>query len=1059
MRKFQDLPIKHKLTWIIMLASVVALFLACASFVGYEVLAQRRTMVRTLFSLADVVRDNAYSPLLFNDQKAARELLSSLGTDSHIVAACIYDKNGSPFARYWRDGNADQYQAPPVEAESYRFTSDSLRLFHKIAVDGRYAGAVFIQSDLQELYLRLRLYAAIVLAVLLLSALVVFFLSTKLQHVISGPIVHLERTATAVASERNYSIRANKQGGDEMGRLIDRFNEMLDQIQQRDVALREARDELERRVAERTAELRQEVAERKRAERALYQSQQLYRLMALNASDLLYVYRPDSGKVDWFGQTAKLFGHADGEFPEGREGWEARIHPDDLDRVRATYQRSNDTGEAFQVEYRIRREDGAWLYWADRGRPVYDDDDGRSVIEFVGACTDVTERKRAESELINAKEAAEGANRAKSEFLANMSHEIRTPMNGVIGMTGLLLGTKLLPEQRDYAETIRASAESLLTIINEILDFSKIESGKLTFEILDFHLPELVESTLDLLADQARRKEIELVCWLPTDLPKRLRGDPGRLRQVLLNLLGNAVKFTEQGEVFLQIEKVEEADGEVTLRFVVKDTGIGIRPQAQRTLFDPFTQADGSTTRKYGGTGLGLAISKQLVQMMGGAIGVESVPGRGSTFWFTARLQRQALPGTTLLLRDDLFANARVLVVDDNQTNCKVLHDYLRSWRLESQCVSNGVEALRALRQAVLAGKPYNLVITDLRMPDMDGIMLTRAIKTDPEIPQPKIILATSVGPRLTDAEAMECGVDQCLLKPLKQSQLYDGLVEVLTGPVISELIGNEGIEPEIEPAAQPEALRVLVAEDNAVNQKVALQQLRRLGYRADVVASGLEALATLERIPYDVVLMDCQMPEMDGYEATRRIRQREQQTGLPRLRVVAMTANAMEGDREKCLAAGMDDFITKPVRVKALQAAIEQQRAPVSLASAPASQRRSTIASVNLDSLERLRELRTPGQPDPLAEIIDLLIEQTPTYLRLLKAASDEQDPAKLSQAAHALKGSCGNVGVEQMAAWCGELELMAKRGTLASAAELIARLEQEFLAVKATLESQRTL
>src|SRR2546425_3937110 len=382
--------------------------------------------------------------------------------------------------------------------------------------------------------------------------------------------------------------------------------------------------------------------------------------MALNASDLLYVFRPDDGKIDWYGQIDKLLGYSEGELPRTREAWERSIHAEDCGRVKAAYTRAHETGEAFHVEYRIRRKDGAWLYWADRGRTVFDDDNGKSLIKFVGACTDITARKGAEAELIHAKEAAEAANRAKSEFLANMSHEIRTPMNGILGMTGLLLDTDLGLEQRDFGETIRASAESLLTIINEILDFSKIESGKLTFETLDFHLRELVESTQDLLAEQARSKDIELVCWLPTEIPKRLRGDPGRLRQVLLNLLGNAVKFTERGEVLLQIENVEESEDEVTLRFVVRDTGIGIPPESQRTLFQPFTQADTSTTRKYGGTGLGLAISKQLVEMMHGGIGVESAVGRGSTFWFTVRLQKQPAGGTTLVRREDVFARQRV---------------------------------------------------------------------------------------------------------------------------------------------------------------------------------------------------------------------------------------------------------------------------------------------------------------------------------------------------------------------------------------------------------------
>src|SRR6185503_12711600 len=424
----------------------------------------------------------------------------------------------------------------------------------------------------------------------------------------------------------------------------------------------------------------------------------------------------------------------------------------------------------------------------------------------------------------------------------------------------------------------------------------------------DFHLREVVESTLDLLAETARSKDIELVCWLPPEIPKRLRGDPGRLRQVLLNLLGNAVKFTEKGEVFLQVEKVSESAQDVTVRFTINDTGIGIAPQVQRRLFQPFTQADSSTTRKYGGTGLGLAISKQIVELMHGQIGVESDPGKGSSFWFTAVLAKQPAGGMTVAPGEGVFAGVRALVVDDNPTNRKVLHHYLRAWHLDNEDTADGAEALGRLREAAALNRPFQLVITDLRMPEMDGLMLARAIKADQQIPRVKVILATSLGRRLSDQEMRECGLAECLFKPLKQAQLFHCLATLISDKG-TQKVTEVDHSPKLIGPSQRMHLRILVAEDNAVNQKVALQQLRKLGYTADVVASGLEAVESVERIPYDVVLMDCQMPEMDGYEATRWIRQREQENRLPRLKVVAMTANAMHGDREKCLAAGMDDF------------------------------------------------------------------------------------------------------------------------------------------------------
>ncbi len=1055
MRIFKHAPIKRKLIGINLLTSSVALALACVAIVLHDRVTFREAMVRDLSTQADIVAANVAGALKFADAKSAEETLAQLTGKPNIIAACVYTPGGRPLGAYHRQLKKEAFHPPPMRYDGVQLEQGTLAVFRKVVFRNETIGAVYIESDLKELPARMRRYAGIVIVVMIGAGLVAFLIASRLQRVISQPILHLSRTAHAVAEEKNYSLRAVKQSEDELGRLIDGFNAMLMQIQQRDAALREARDELEKRVEERTRELQQEIAERKRAERALFRSEQLYRLMALNASDLLYVFRPDDGKIDWYGQIDKLLGYSEGEWPRTREAWERNIHAEDCSRVKSAYTRAHDTGGFFYVEYRIRRKDGAWLYWADRGRTVFDDDNGKSLIKFVGACTDITERKRAEAELIHAKEAAEAANRAKGEFLANMSHEVRTPMNGIIGMTGLLLDTHLAPEQRDFAETIRASAESLLTIINEILDFSKIEAGKLTFETMDFHLREVVESTLDLLAETARSKDIELVCWLPVEIPKRLRGDPGRLRQVLLNLLENAVKFTEKGEVFLQVEKVSESPQAVELRFTINDTGIGIAPQVQSRLFQPFTQADSSTTRKHGGTGLGLAISKQIVELMRGRIGVDSEPGKGSSFWFTALLEKQPSGGMSVAPGEGLFAGVRVLVVDDNPTNRKVLHHYLRSWHLENEDAESGADALRRRREAAAAGQPFRFVITDLRMPEMDGLMLARAIRADPQVPPVKVVLATSLGKRLSDQEMRECAIAECLFKPLKQAQLFHCLATLVTDqrtPSVREADRS----PNAAAPAQRRPLRVLVAEDNAVNQKVALQQLRKLGYTADVVASGLEAVESLERIPSDVGLMDYQMPDMDGYEATRWIRQREQENRLPRLRVVAMTANAMEGDREKCLAAGMDDFVTKPVRIEELEAMLERvqtDQAPSARSESP-----SEHPVVNPRALDRLRELRVPGQPDPLAEIIDLFLQQTPGLLQTIQKAFGEKDLGSVGNTAHTLKGSCANLGAEQMAACCRELESMVRQGTLSSDGTLLAQLEREFDTVRQILETERS-
>ena len=558
-------------------------------------------------------------------------------------------------------------------------------------------------------------------------------------------------------------------------------------------------------------------------------------------------------------------------------------------------------------------------------------DESGEIIGTLGVTKDITHMKETEAELARARDVALESSRTKSEFLANMSHEIRTPMNGVIGMTGLLIDTELSPVQREFAETIRNSADSLLTIINDILDFSKIEAGKLTFETLDFDLVESVEGALDMFAERARLKGIELACELPADLPRRLRGDPGRLRQVITNLMGNAVKFTEKGEVVVRVAKKSETETHAVISFAIKDTGRGIPLDVQATLFKPFTQADSSTTRRFGGTGLGLAISKQLVQIMGGEIGLRSEEGKGSTFWFDVRLEKQTgpeMPAPTIYFRD-LF-DLRVLVVDDNATNRQILRHQLFAWKMQKGSAANGYEALELLRAAATEGRPFDLALLDMQMPEMDGMTLARAIKADPAIASTKLIILTSMGYMHAHDELKAAGVDAYLVKPVKQSRLFDCLVSVLghaaAEHVFTKPAANAPAAPQDDDLANARHVRILIAEDNVVNQKVALAQLKGLGFAGDAVANGREVLSAIRQVPYDIIFMDCQMPEMDGYEASRLIRQAERTANInwkAPVRIIAMTANAMTGDRETCLAAGMDDYLSKPVRKAELRSAL----------------------------------------------------------------------------------------------------------------------------------------
>lgn len=887
------------------------------------------------------------------------------------------------------------------------------------------------------------------LATMLLITVLALLVAVLLSHRLVKPIYTLAQVTTNLPQkllDNTVPVDWSKSRIREIHSLISNFQLMASVLTQKFHEIKQANETLEQRVQERTQklasinnELAIEIKERKRIETLLREREERYELAVSGTNDGIWDWDVLTNEVYYSPVWMRILGYEEKSLLNRLSSWSDRVHPDDLNQVieDINHHLAGET-QIYENIHRIKHRDGHYLWIAAKGRCIRDREG--NPYRLVGTITDITEKKLAQEQLKAAKEEAETANRSKSDFLAMMSHEIRTPMNAVIGMTSLLLDTQLTDQQGEFVDIIRNSSDALLTIINDILDFSKIESGKLNLEEQPFDLRACIEESLDLVSSKARDKGIELAYLMDSQTPESIVGDVTRLRQILVNLVSNAVKFTETGDVVISVTPTAElSEDQICLQFAVRDTGIGISRTRMDRLFKPFSQVDASTTRQYGGTGLGLAISQQLSELMGGRMWVESEESVGSTFYFTAiatPVPSDSEPDNS----QQVLSDKRLLIVEDNAAIRQMLTEQAQCFGIQVDATASTTEASAWLE----AGKRFDVAILTPQMPQIDGWTFAKQIRQYPHCQNLPIVILGLIGQVETQPDTQFAhsspAIAAYLPKPIKQSQLYNILVNILTQDVNSPRKTRSHSSKYDPSFSQRFPLKILLAEDNVVNQKVAINMLKRLGYRPDSVANGLEVLQALHRQSYDVVLMDVQMPEMDGLTATQQICQEFTVSARPR--IIAMTANAMQGDRETCLAVGMDDYMSKPIHVDVLKQVLSQCQPPTT-------EQPTEQPVLDPDVMENLQEMAG----DELSEVINCYLQEAPELLDSIQDAVKQNDAVLLYHKAHSLKSSSQALGVQNLAQLCQQLEALGRAGTIDEAEPLVSQAITEYERVKQAL------